>query len=106
MRYAYSDLGEQTAGSTAVVRWRGSPANVALLDPVNFAKYRDGRTPVFYSGGGHGRSPARLTIPQDGRWYVVADFGGTRHEASVEILDPHRGGKPPATQQKSLVEVE
>jgi uncharacterized protein DUF1883 len=104
MRYAYSDLGEQTAGTTAVVRWRGSPANVVLLDPVNFAKYHEGRTPVFYSGGGHGRSPARLSIPQDGRWYVVADFGGTSIEATVEILKP-RGGKPPATEEKSLVEV-
>ena len=105
MRYAYGDLGEQTAGSTAVVRWRGSAANVMLLDPVNFAKYRDGRIPVAYSGGGHGRSPARLSIPQDGRWYVVADFGGTSTEATVEILRPH-GGKPPASEEKSLDEVE
>ena len=105
MRYAYGDLGEQTAGSTAVVRWRGSAANVMLLDPVNFAKYRDGRTPVFYSGGGHGRSPARLSIPQDGRCYVVADFGGTSTEATVEVLKRH-GGKPPASEEKSLVEVE
>lgn len=106
MGYAYSDLGEQTAGSTAVVRWRGSAANVVLLDPVNFARYRDGRTPVFHSAGEHGRSPARLTIPQDGRWYVVADLGGTSHKASVEILKPHGGGKPPATEEKSLIEVE
>ncbi len=77
MRYAYADLGYQGEGTSAVVRWRGSAADVLLLDPVNFAKYRDGRGTVFSSGGGHfRRAPAQLPIPLSGRWYVVADLRG------------------------------
>ena len=32
MRYLYHDLGAQPQGCTAVVRWRGSGADVLLLD--------------------------------------------------------------------------
>lgn len=107
MRYAYSELGHQPAESTAVVRWRGSGADVLLLDPVNFSKYREGRTPVFFSGGGrYRRSPARLTIPEDGRWYVVADLGhyGTQAEATVEMLNPE-APESETTSEERLVEV-
>jgi hypothetical protein len=89
MRYAYHDLGEQQEGSTAVVRWRGSLANVLLLDPVNFSKYCEGTMPVVYSAGGqYRRSPARMEIPQDGRWYVVIDLGGHggRAKPTIEML--------------------
>lgn len=91
MRYACKELGEQPAGSTAVVSWSGSAANVLLLDPVNFSKYEhcDGR-PFFYDAGGHyRRPPARLSIPQDGRWYVVVDLGAPAGQApTVEVLEP------------------
>lgn len=92
MRYAYHDLGKQPQGSRAIVRWRGSSADVLLLDPVNFSKYRDGRRPVFYSGGGRYRhSPARLSIPEEGHWYVIADLRGysTGAKATVEVLKSH-----------------
>ena len=96
MRYAYKDLGQQPAGSTAIVRWRGSAANVILLDPVNFSKYRDGR-PFFYADGGHyGRPPARITIPEDGRWYVVVDLRRYAGSApTVKVLRP-RDAQPRA----------
>jgi hypothetical protein len=91
MRYAYKELGDQPAGSTAVVRWRGGAANVMLLDPVNFSKYQrcDGR-PFFYEAGArYGRPPARLSIPEDGRWYVVVDLGGYAGGApTVEVFAP------------------
>ena len=91
MRYAYKELGEQPAGSTAVVKWSGSAASVLLLDPVNFSKYQycDGR-PFFYDAGGHyRRPPARLSIPQKGRWYVVIDLGAYSGAApTVEVLAP------------------
>lgn len=91
MRYAYRDLGQQPADTTVIVHWRGSAANVILLDPVNFSKfqYTDGR-PFFYGGGGqYGRSPARLSIPTDGRWYVVVDLGGNAGTApTVEVIAP------------------
>jgi hypothetical protein len=105
MRYAYKDLGKQSAGSTAVLHWRGSAADVVLLDPVSFSKYRAGRSAVFYSGGGrYVRSPARLSIPEDGRWYVVADFRGPAVDATIEVLAPE-AQEPQATDKESLVEV-
>lgn len=83
MRYAYSDLGKQEEGTTAIVRWSGAPATVMLFDPVNFAKYVD-RLPCFCdTGGRYSYSPARLCIPQDGHWYAVVDLGG------------HSSGRPP-----------
>ena len=91
MRYAYKDLGQQSAGTTVVVRWSGSAANVMLLDPVNFSKYQytDGR-PFFYDvGGRYPRGPVRLPIPEDGRWYVVVDRGSYAGGApTVEVITP------------------
>ena len=107
MRYAYHNIGKQPAGTTAIVRWRGSAADVLLLDPVNFSRYCEGRRPVFFSGGGHYRHPpARLSIPQDGRWYVVADLGGYagNAKATVEVSQRH-DGDPRAKRQEALVEV-
>ncbi len=94
MRYAYHDIGEQQPGNVAVVRWRGSPADVLLLDSVNFCKYRDGAT-FSYSAGGHfRRSPARVPIPDAGHWFVVIDFH--RHSeglaATVEVMAPDDAG--------------
>jgi hypothetical protein len=91
MRYAYHELGEQAAGCTAIVRWQGPAADVLLLDPVNFSKYCDGKRPVRFSDGGHfHRSPARLSVPEHGRWYVVADLGGYSGfaKATVEVVPP------------------
>jgi hypothetical protein len=90
MRYAYHDLGEVERGSTAVVRWRGSPADVLLLDPVNLSKYRDGLLFTYHSGGHYPRSPARLSIPEDGHWFAVVDFHGysARTRATVEVRPP------------------
>lgn len=90
MKYAYKDLGDQPQGSTAIVDWRGSAATVMLLDPVGFQKYVE-RMPFSYRAGGHYRcSPARLPIPEDGRWYAVVDLG--RHSSgrppTVEIRTP------------------
>ena len=104
MRYAYHDLGHQDEGNTIVVRWRGSGADVMLLDPVNFVKYREARKPVFYgAGGNYGRPPAELTIPEDGRWYVVADLHGysANAKATVEVL----GAAEEESQEAELIKV-
>ena len=50
-------------------------ANVMLLDDVNFAAYRRGRS-FRYSGGLATRSPVRLVPPHHGHWHVVIDLGG------------------------------
>lgn len=98
MRYAYCDLGNQPEGSIVRVRWRGgSSADVMLLDPVNFTKYREGTGPVVYGDGGRSsRGPAQLTIPEEGRWYVVADLRsyGQLTEATVEVIHPQADEQP------------
>lgn len=98
MRYAYKDLGEQPAGSTAVVKWSGGSASVILLDAVNFTKYQycDGR-PFFYDAGGHyRRPPARISIPQDGRWYIVVDLGGNAGAPpTIEVRAPQEESERP-----------
>jgi hypothetical protein len=83
MRYAYTDLGEQHEGTTAIIRWDGSPAKVMLFDPVNFTKYIDRLPCSCDTGGRYRRSPAQLQIPTEGRWYAVVDLGG------------HTSGRPP-----------
>ncbi len=92
MRYAFQDLGEQSRGTTAVVRWTGSTANVILLDPVNFSKYARRRPFIHHAGGRYRRAPAELRIPEDGRWYVVVDLGG--HVSDVAPTVEVRSGAP------------
>ncbi len=93
MRYAYYDLGEQEEGNTVAVRLHGTPANVILVDPQNFARYRAGE-PFAYEGGISRRSPVQLPIPHDGHWYVVLDLGGRagRVRGAVSVVD--RDGSP------------
>lgn len=94
MRYAYQDLGRPRKGTTAIVRWKGAAADVLLVDAVNFVKYCERRNPVMYGAGGHfSRSPARLTVPEEGRWYVVADLRSysSNPQATVEVVKPGHG---------------
>jgi hypothetical protein len=87
VRYAYRDLGQQQEGNTVVVHLRGSAANVILLNPENFLRYRVGQ-PFSYTGGHYRRSRVRLPIPQNGHWYVVLDLGGIagRAQAAVDVV--------------------
>ena len=84
MWYRYYNLGPQQEDSAVVVRLRGSAANVVLLDPVNFHRYRSGEG-FLYTGGHYRHSPVRLQIPQDGHWYLVIDHGGYKGRARVEV---------------------
>ena len=91
MKYLYYDLGEQPQDSCVVAHLRGSAANVILVDPLNFDRYRFGQ-PFRYAGGLHTRTPARIRIPEDGHWYLVIDCGGYQHHVhakNIEILAPH-----------------
>ena len=51
------------------------PANVQLLDPVNFERYRRGEEYHYY-GGYVTQSPFRIRPPSQGRWHLVIDLGG------------------------------
>lgn len=62
-------------------------ANVQLLDPANYEKYKQGQK-FRYSGGYATVTPVRLTVPESGRWHVVIDLGGGAGHvrASVQLL--------------------
>ena len=52
------------------------PANVLLLDQVNYDLYRR-RQPYKYIYGGYvTQSPFRIRPPFKGQWHVVVDLGG------------------------------
>lgn len=107
MRYAYHDLGEQEAGTTVTVRWSSASADVLLLDPVSFSKYSRSRNLAFRGGGGrYSRSPARLSIPETGRWYVVVDFHGygDKAKATVEVVNPN-AAEPQEPHEAPLEEI-
>jgi uncharacterized protein DUF1883 len=104
MRFSYHDLGHQPAGSTVVVRLNGSAANVLLVDPANFSRYR-ARQAFSYHGGLCKHSPAEIEIPKDGHWIVVIDLGGYkgRVRASVEVV-ARDGQRKEAAAEATLVE--
>jgi Domain of unknown function (DUF1883) len=63
-------------------------ANVRLLDPANYEKYKR-RQDFRNSGGGYVTvKPFRLTVPESGHWHVVIDLGGGAGQvkASVQLL--------------------
>ena len=90
MKYLYYDLGEQQQDTCVVAHLRGSAANVILIDPVNFDRYRLGQL-FQYTGGLQLRTPVRLRVPQTGHWYLVVDCGGYQHHVHarhIEIVPP------------------
>ncbi len=82
MNFVQHDLGQQKRGSAAVVTLNGNAANVRLMDSSNFNAYKNGRQHRYY-GGLVRQSPHRITIPQDGHWYVAVDLQGMAHNARV-----------------------
>lgn len=104
MKYLYYDLGEQPQGSFVIAHLKGSAANVVLVDPPNFDRYRFGQ-PFLYTGGLYTRTPARLKVPRDGHWYLVIDCGGYTHHVwtkKIEILTPEES--PTASEADTMLE--
>jgi hypothetical protein len=87
MEFLHKDLGQLRAGQVVEARLRGTEANVLLLDPMNFANYRNGRDHRHF-GGHFDRSPCHIVVPRDGHWYVAIDLGGYggRVDAAVTVL--------------------
>ncbi|MDT3443084.1 MULTISPECIES: DUF1883 domain-containing protein [unclassified Pseudofrankia] len=87
MALNYYDLGHLKRGSVVVISLQGSAANVRLMDSSNFQAFKSGRR-HRYSGGLAKRSPVRLPVPSNGRWYATIDLmglqGRTRANVSVE----------------------
>ena len=84
MKYLYWDLGERQRDCEVVVHLRGSVANVILLDPVNFDRYRYG-LPFHCTGGLYTSTPVRLQIPEGGHWCLVIGCCGAHHAEVKKI---------------------
>jgi hypothetical protein len=61
-------------------------ANVRLLDPLNFAKYRLGKR-YTATAGPETEGPVKFVPPFKGKWHVVVDLEGQARgvRASVEV---------------------
>jgi hypothetical protein len=87
MEYLHKEL-ELSAGDVVEVTLSGNAANVMLLDPDNFQKYKQGEQ--YHNYGGYVRtSPYRVQPPHGGKWHLVVDLGGAsgRVQASVRVIN-------------------
>jgi hypothetical protein len=74
MEYLHQDLG--VLGPDEVVEVTlDHPANVQLLDALNFGHYEN-RRPFQYHGGHATSSPIELRPPSLDHWHLVIDLGG------------------------------
>lgn len=96
MQYQYHDLGNIKQGNIVEVTL-GYAANVKIMDSSNFSSYKKGNK-HRYIGGFVKRSPYKVSIPNNGHWYVSIDLGGNagKISSSVKVLP---GILPPAKQQ-------
>lgn len=106
MQYQVYDLHQCSRGERVQVTLSGSAANVRLMDSSNYNNYKHGRRHSFY-GGLMRCSPAVLTIPRSGHWYVTIDLGGLRGTVRSSVrklpspLPEYR--EPPLSTVPSLV---
>lgn len=98
MRYAYSDLGRQAAGTTVLVNLRGGGAtNALLLSMADFLRYSTDKSFRYHGGRLHG-NPMQIEIPSDDHWFVVLELGtyNTKARATVEVVPPGQDSPEPA----------
>lgn len=106
MQYQVYDLHQCSRGERVQVTLSGSAANVRPMDSSNYNNYKYGRRHSFY-GGLMRHSPAVLTIPRTGHWYVTIDLGGLRGTVRSSVrklpspLPEYR--EPPLSSVPSLV---
>lgn len=74
-KFWFSKVGRRPKGMIARVDVDGPEANVRLVDDWNYRRMRRQKR-YAYVGGHYRVSPIDLSVPWDGRWYVVADLGG------------------------------
>jgi hypothetical protein len=84
-----------TAGPLELVDVRLSgPANVFLLDPLNYQNYRR-RNKFIYHGGHYSGPDVTIKPPFRTTWHIVVDQGGAPGDvdASVRVIpDPNTRG--------------
>ena len=102
MKYIYKDLGDRRKGEIVQFLLKGNAANVKLMTPSNYSNYKSGKRHQYY--GGHAtKSPIKIPIPSNGRWYATVDLGGYSGNvnASISVLP----GKLPEIRNQSLSSV-
>ncbi len=72
-------------GDVVEVNLSGNAANVLLLDPENFEKYRK-NIPCDYEGGYARTTPYRIRAPHAGHWHLVIDLGGGAGRVAASSL--------------------
>ena len=80
---------EVKAGPGQIIRVTiSTEADVRLLDGLNFAKYRLGKS-FEETAGPETHGPVRFMPPFQGVWHVVVDMGGRQGvvRASVDVID-------------------
>ncbi|MBF4462083.1 MULTISPECIES: DUF1883 domain-containing protein [unclassified Rathayibacter] len=85
MKYNEFDLGQVKRGQSVEVKITGTKANVRLLDTANLAAFKAGRQANGYGGNVTTTAPVRLTIPRDGHWTVVVDYGGCTGSGTASV---------------------
>ena len=67
--------------------WLDHPANVILLDSLNYSRYRAGLL-FNYAGGYVQQSQVVLPVLYSGKWHLVIDLGGSAGSvrATVQII--------------------
>ena len=89
MRFQPYNVGYLQRDDVVEVELSGTEANVQLLDSANLQRYKNGGQ-FTYHGGHYKQSPARVTVPHAGTWYVTVDLGGYGGQvsSSVRIIKP------------------
>jgi hypothetical protein len=101
-RFIHSDLGHRSRGDVLEVTLTGA-ANVRLLDPANFTRYKKQQRHQFH-GGLARRSPARIRIPSSGHWHAVVDMQGLRGttRAGFRVINGHALRPLPTLRQRGI----
>ena len=79
------DLKRVKKGYIVVVTFKGSAADVRLLDSSNYQAFNSGRQYKF-AGGLVKHSPARLAVPRSAHWYVTVDKVGLKGQTSASVF--------------------
>jgi Domain of unknown function (DUF1883) len=87
MDFTHEDVGQLAGGSTVIVGFEGPDANVMLLTPTQFTRYRSGGLLGRCVGGHYRCSPVQLEVPYDGRWQVVVDCDEPDEHLEAWIVD-------------------
>lgn len=101
LRFAHYDLKEQRAGTVIEVTL-SAVNNVRLMSAGNFQRFRE-KLDFKFVGGVAKKSPIKLTIPENGHWYLVVDMEGHHDLATTSVKMVAAPGTAPRMQKSAAV---